>query len=386
MNIPSGIWNYGDAWNNYSGDPHWLLTFATLKNVQYIIYHKDVREDYINQTIEKMMTYEQKGDLKKISENEYFALYKINQNYFLPSIYTPTSIIVTGKNVNQTPEILEAISAENKSRPAILFDTQNPNKNEQISNIQSDPSKPPVLEFKKINPTKYRVRVHGAQKSFALVLSETYHDGWDVYSVSPSNQNHSGQYYQEMVSKYQKTESIDEQPGKEELNTMIGNGWVTELGDGGTKFREHTKWADDKRYSLQTEPYNVDFISKNIQGTIQNDNLPNGPIHETLFDRPIDQNKHLKVNSYANAWIIEPESICKESKCILNQDQTYDFELVIEFWPQRLFYIGLAITITTLAACLAYLCYDWRRKKGALWAQKMHEKVHRNKIVRWIAE
>jgi hypothetical protein len=38
--------------------------------------------------------------------------------------------------------------------------------------------------------------------------------------------------------------------------------------------------------------------------------------------------------------------------------------MVVEFWPQRLFYVGAGISLTTLLACLGYLAYDWRKKRS----------------------
>jgi hypothetical protein len=72
------------------------------------------------------------------------------------------------------------------------------------------------------------------------------------------------------------------------------------------------------------------------------------------------------VNGYANSWDIDPTAICQNNpKCTKNADGSYDMELVIEFWPQRLFYIGLFISGTTLVGCLGYLGWDFvkRRKK-----------------------
>lgn len=46
-------------------------------------------------------------------------------------------------------------------------------------------------------------------------------------------------------------------------------------------------------------------------------------------------------------------------------------EITIEYEPQRLFYIGLAISIATLAACIAYLAYEWIKNKIILgWVRK----------------
>jgi hypothetical protein len=80
-------------------------------------------------------------------------------------------------------------------------------------------------------------------------------------------------------------------------------------------------------------------------------------------------NHYLKYN-YANAWDIDVDKLCSYNQnCTRNADGSYDLELVIEFWPQRLFYIGLFISGTTLLGCLGYLGYDWvkrrkRRKNG----------------------
>jgi len=105
------------------------------------------------------------------------------------------------------------------------------------------------------------------------------------------------------------------------------------------------------------EKYKIDFISKNFQDTIQNDNLERGKFYETWLEKPIDNNEnHSVVNGYANSWTINPNEICVDnSKCVKNADGTYDLELIVEFWPQRLFYIGAFVSSITLFGCLVYL-------------------------------
>ncbi|HUD09341.1 MAG TPA: hypothetical protein VMR77_00845 [Patescibacteria group bacterium] len=108
------------------------------------------------------------------------------------------------------------------------------------------------------------------------------------------------------------------------------------------------------------EPYKIDFISKNFQDTIQNDNLANGHFYETWFQAPVNNNSnHKTVNGDANSWDIDSAAICQNNpKCTKNADGSHDMELVIEFWPQRLFYIGLLISGTTLVGCLGYLGWE----------------------------
>jgi hypothetical protein len=68
---------------------------------------------------------------------------------------------------------------------------------------------------------------------------------------------------------------------------------------------------------------------------------------------------HFMANGYANAWYINKTGV---------------FDIVLEFWPQRLFYVGTTVSLTTLILCLLYTCKDqakalYRRyvKKGRLY-------------------
>jgi hypothetical protein len=53
--------------------------------------------------------------------------------------------------------------------------------------------------------------------------------------------------------------------------------------------------------------------------------------------------RHFMANGYANAWYI---------------DKPGSYEIILEFWPQRLFYIGAAISLTTFFFCVLYLSKD----------------------------
>jgi hypothetical protein len=44
-------------------------------------------------------------------------------------------------------------------------------------------------------------------------------------------------------------------------------------------------------------------------------------------------------------------------------NQTGLLEITIEYEPQRWFYYGLVISITTFIACIGYLAYNWRGEK-----------------------
>lgn len=70
-----------------------------------------------------------------------------------------------------------------------------------------------------------------------------------------------------------------------------------------------------------------------------------GNTFETWGKRPIAEDKHFPINGYANAWLILPEDV--------NVNETY--ELIVEYVPQRLFYIGSAVSIISLFGSLIFL-------------------------------
>ena len=192
----------------------------------------------------------------------------------------------------------------------------------------------PVLEFKKINPTKYRVMVHGASDIFPLVFSESFQGGWKAYLADLEAEAY--RVNKKAINNYKIwDENSREQANRKELGEYINSGWITRLGGD-----------------------NIKFISRNFGGTIQNDNLPNGSFRETWFKNPIvGEDNHILTNIYANSWVINPTQICQGSnQCIRNSDGSYDLELVVEYWPQRVFYLGMVVSGVTLMGCLvAYL-------------------------------
>ncbi len=151
----------------------------------------------------------------------------------------------------------------------------------------------PEITFKKINPTKYLVKVSRAKSPFWLVFSESFHKQWRIYQVKSQ---------------------------KSKVKSLFKN-TVANYPNLGVKEAKHL---------MMFTPQDVKF----------------------LFENPFDAPHHL-VNGYANGWYIEPDRLGLGE----------DFTLVIYFWPQSLFYLGLGISGVTLLGCLAYLLYSGLRKK-----------------------
>lgn len=149
----------------------------------------------------------------------------------------------------------------------------------------------PEITFGKVNPTKYEVNIKKAKVPFWLVFNENFHRFWKVYF----KRNKEGVEY-----------GIDSAQGNRQKS--------------GNKIKEY-------------------IISGN---KIYKANLPLGDI-KYLFKRPLVIDQYL-INGYANGWYIDPKG--------LNVGE--DFTLVIYYYPQLLFYLGLVISSLTFISLLVF--------------------------------
>ena len=212
---------------------------------------------------------------------------------------------------------LENLKVEWVYQPEIILRLKNTDTGNQILDIGNKILETrktiPKITFVKINPTKYRVLVEGAKEPYTLVFSESFHEGWKAYI---------GNHQSRLISPL---------PLKEQFS--FKGGVVASYFNGEIKEGEHQ---------------NI-FLEK--------------ATFETWGKKPIPEERHLLVNGYANSWFIKPE----------DAQGRQDYELIIEFRPQRFFYLGLAISGLTLFVCLVFLCYDViknagraRKRKGSL--------------------
>ncbi len=269
-------------------------------------------------------------------------LYKTDSQYFLPIVYIPQDTIFTKMKIDDFPAIRSDPSY--KVRSAFIFGEQNEGKNIGIiKNNQIPSSILPVIEYKKINTIKYRLKIHQAKNIFPLVFSETFHNEWKIYLGNNDEESKSRMtgILSVQLGNYEVFEGNEEdQASREEVQEFIKKGWISTMGK-------------DNNSS--------GFISKNFQGTIQNNNLSKGAFYETWFQKPlVPEKSHFIANSYANSWMIDPNIFCTNNKyCQKNPDGSYDFNLVLEFWPQRLYYIGIGISGITIFTCFLYFAISF---------------------------
>jgi len=93
--------------------------------------------------------------------------------------------------------------------------------------------------------------------------------------------------------------------------------------------------------------------------------LPSGQIWDSWFKKPLAQEGQWLANGYANGWWINLDEIKnrKGKNYMQNPDGSIDFEIMVEFWPQRLFYVwflGLFFT------CLFFAILYWRHQRRSI--------------------
>lgn len=136
-----------------------------------------------------------------------------------------------------------------------------------------------------------------------------------------------------------------------------------------TKKLVHIKGATTPFYLAMSESYHPQW-----QAQFNNERV-NGFFRSWVpWVKPdvIADDHHFELNGFLNGWYIDVNEHCAtKALCTKNADGSYDMELVLEFTPQRWFYLGLLISGTTLLGCIGYLGYAGvrslrRRRKGLL--------------------
>lgn len=246
--------------------------------------------------------------------------------FFLPHLYVPLKTVLA----SSTAEVRELLVNTEQFDIRTATYIRRSGDAAVLDGMPATVADPPILEFRKILPTKYRVRVHRTRENFPLVFSELFHRGWKAYLTPFAGDT---------------CEFFDED----------GQG---ASGLSHARAADVQRWCEEKLVTASGPGY----VSEPFNGTIQNDNLPDGRLWETWRRRPLDERTHLVANEYANSWWIDLEALEKTAPNLLEKraDGSYDFELVLEYTPQRYFYVGGVISVLTVALLLVWAVFAFR--------------------------
>jgi len=271
------------------------------------------------------------------------TLKAVSSDNFLAHFWIPT------KSYNEDKLLGDLAENSNKKAfgEAVYLAEQNQSSIQTLEQLPAQTIDKPNIEYKKVNPTKYRIIIHQAKNPFPLIFNETFNKNWKIYPLSNQFQTKS-----ELSTELENYQIIanneDFQATKEEVKSDIDLGLVTSLNNG---------------TNTSAKP---SFVSKKLFGTIQNDNLKQGSLFDTLFKKSVLDEKHLVANGYANSWLVDPSAICRNqsTSCQVNPDGSYDLAMVVEFLPQRVFWLGLIISLISILTSLVFLVFKLLKRKN----------------------
>ena len=118
------------------------------------------------------------------------------------------------------------------------------------------------------------------------------------------------------------------------LKEYIFIGWI------GDAMKSVLKNFDSQRKESTTTYFNGDITeAKGDYIFVDSDTF------STWGRKDILANKHYTANGYANSWFVSPDDVGNLS----------EYDLIIEYWPQRLFYILLTIFIFISTLSVIYV-------------------------------
>lgn len=323
--------------------------FYSFSNVGRIMYGPDVSQISVTeynfspgwavQTLPQL----QKELTRAKREN---GLFTIPERFFYPHVYAPTRLEVSA---HPAKNIFKYISPETAKNQIVGIVLQGQNNSNLSAEFTAKNYQTPVLEYKKINPTKYKIVAHNAKGTFPLIISTDFYNGWKLYAkvLNRLSGKDADRLLLQTGSYKVLNGNTRSQADKDQLAQYIKSGWITTLGDGRTKSFTHYDYHDLRETPRNTEYYTIDYISQKMKGSIQNENLQNtgSPKYQ------IPDKRHLTVNGYANGWIIDPREVCRAvNDCDTTSKDGVTIEFTAEFYPQRYFLFGLTVTTITLAA------------------------------------
>ncbi|MBU1933910.1 hypothetical protein KKE87_01545 [Patescibacteria group bacterium] len=160
-------WNYADDFSESNlKDNDWIIGLLGMMNAKYIIYHKDAPDDAVIKTLSKMKDLESRGLIKNLEENDYFILYKISPDYFMPYISWQ----------KENVEIQGSITSVERNSQKIIE-----------ASIEAS--------MQEINPKKFEIDFESSDFSKNIILAEKYDSLWKAYAIDKNGkereiQNH----------------------------------------------------------------------------------------------------------------------------------------------------------------------------------------------------
>jgi len=272
-----------------------------LLNIQYIFYNADPRiydttfPGYPYQYVRHYLPADQKTYGKfvknlggqKVFEKGPYRIYELDNKDLLPHFYTALAV----RPYEQTSDYWDGkkepffVGDKDLNKRVGYIDKNTCNNIFSVNScdevISYGKNFLPKIYFEKINPTRYRLKINGAKDPYILVFSESFHKNWKIISADTESQQ------KKTVKNY--------------------------------------------------------FDGKVTEGVHSNSFLDESTFY-TWGKKAIANDRHFRVNGYANAWNITPQDTGGKE----------NYELIVEMTGQRIFYVSLALSLIVFLGCLLW--------------------------------
>jgi hypothetical protein len=149
-------WKFAEDFEKQQYDPQWITDLYGLIGVKYVFYHKDAKLKSVEKMEESRKYLEGLGAMKRVTDNEFFTLYQIDEKRVFPYVYL----------TNKQDVFL-------KSGPEGF--------SERVGGLREEVSS---LNYKRQNPKEIVVSVEKLNGQSHIFLNEKYDSLWRAEYVS----------------------------------------------------------------------------------------------------------------------------------------------------------------------------------------------------------
>lgn len=160
-----------------------LIKYTSIFSIRYIVLRSDIYPKFSQsktcwnvEEVQRLLDSDNRLNL--IDQDKYTRIYQIKDDYFIPVINIPRTVIfseyIDNKNIYQ---IIDSSIKQNTVYPFVVLNLDT-KKHLDVSNKGDQNVK---IEYLKINPTKYIVRIYQADSQFILNFLERYNHNWQIF-------------------------------------------------------------------------------------------------------------------------------------------------------------------------------------------------------------
>ncbi|KKM67900.1 hypothetical protein LCGC14_1466450, partial [marine sediment metagenome] len=346
------------------------LNFLRLFSVKNIVLRSDVNPNFTesgkfwdSKKVKK--TLDSYKWLEKYFEGEYEVGYRIKSKYFLPRIYSTTQLVfVSGKqdnvdkiaSLNQPQDRKGFIFSESITKKQMTFIL-----GKSAEFVTADYAK--NLSSLKTVDGKYAISKDGKYEVFIYSNNKFWEKEIDYFSIKENGRIPIIKNVVSESSGWLSLGAMVLKKGNHKISftAVDNNGKMMHMNETFIALRLRSSSLGDRpkvsftrinpakfraRVTDVTNPYLLVFSESFNSGW----KAYHGRINwfQSLWAKPIAEDKHFSVNGYANAWYIDKQS---------------DQDITLYYWPQTLFYIGLILSGLLLIGLLTYLTLDWLKSR-----------------------